>query len=111
MSFTKHAVRAGLVALGVAAFATQGLAQTGTGAGTGGPSNTPTGSNQNLQAQPGTADTGGTYAPGSSSGGMSGSGMSGDRMSPGTTGAAPGSKEAPSSQTDNTGPEGNIGGN
>jgi hypothetical protein len=110
MSFTKHAVRAGLVALGVAALATQGLAQ-GTGAGTGGASDTPTGSDQNLQAQPGTADTGGTYAPGSSSGGMSGSGMSGSGMSLGTTGAAPASREAPSSQTDNAGPKGNIGGN
>jgi hypothetical protein len=99
----------------VAALATPGLAQ-GTGAGTGGASNTPTGSDQNLQAQPGTADTGGTYAPGSSSGGMSGSGMSGSGMSgsgmsSGTTGAAPASREAPSSQTDNAGPKGNIGGN
>jgi len=110
MSFTINALRAGLVALVVAAFATPGFAQ-GTGAGTGGASNTPTGSDQNLQARPGTADTGGTYAPGSSSGGMSGSGMSGDRMAPGTTGTAPGSREAPSSQTDNAAPKGNIGGN
>jgi hypothetical protein len=75
MKVTSAILRAGLLALGVAAFAAPGLAQTG--AGTGGPSNTETGSNQNLQATPGTPSTGGTYAPGSSSGGRSGSGMSG----------------------------------
>lgn len=103
MKVTSVMLRAGLVALGVAAFAAPGLAQSGTGAGTGGPSNTETGSNQNLQATPGTANTGGTYAPGSSSGGMSGSGMSGTTGS-GMSGSGSGATGRPADSIGTGGP-------
>lgn len=62
MTSTTTMLRAGLVALGIAAFSAPAFAE-GTGAASGGASNTPTGSNLNDQATPGTAATGGTYPP------------------------------------------------
>jgi hypothetical protein len=107
MSFTTN-VRAGILALGVAALATPVLAQSSSPGGGGGPTNPATGSQINKQVtEPDNARSAGTYAPGSSSGSVSSSGQS----SPSTTGAAPGSRDGPSTQAPNPAPKGSVGGN
>ena len=62
MTSTKTILRAGVLALGIAAFSVPAFAQ-GTGGGAGGASNAPTGSDINDKAVPGDANTGGTYPP------------------------------------------------
>ncbi len=109
MSFTST-TRAGILALGIAALATPVLAQSSNAGGGGGPTNPATGSEVNKQAtEPGSARTGGTYAPGSSSGNASGN--TNGMASPGTTGASPGSRDVPSTQAPNPAPKGSVGGN
>ncbi|MEZ5787784.1 MAG: hypothetical protein R3D62_15210 [Xanthobacteraceae bacterium] len=84
MTLTSNMLRAGLLALGVAALSAPAFAQ-GTGAASGGASNAPSGSNMNNQATPGTAATGGTY-PSHNQYGTTGSGA---YVPPNTGSAAP----------------------